>query len=82
MTLISRDKAIELGLDRYKTGKPCVNGHVSERRVNGRSCVECNRVNAARRRKPRLDQKKQDLVKTLTELGTINRVVSREYPIS
>ncbi len=41
MELISCKKAIELGLPRYFTGKPCKRGHVAERRVIGRCCVIC-----------------------------------------
>ena len=34
-------EAKALGLTRYYTGKPCPRGHISERRANGRGCVEC-----------------------------------------
>jgi len=40
MKIISRKEAKERGLKRYFTGKPCKNGHVSERYV-GSGCVEC-----------------------------------------
>lgn len=40
---ISRGEARKRGLTRYFTGKPCVAGHVAERRVNNFSCVECIR---------------------------------------
>ena len=36
---------------RYFTGKPCIRGHVAERFVKSGICVECNRENAAARRK-------------------------------
>jgi 5-methylcytosine-specific restriction endonuclease McrA len=39
-TIISRKEAMALGLRRYFTGKPCKNGHVSERRMPG-TCIEC-----------------------------------------
>jgi len=34
-------EAKALGLVRYRTGKPCKNGHVAYRRVSDRTCVEC-----------------------------------------
>lgn len=39
--IISRNDAESLGLVRYFTGRPCVNGHISERYIKG-SCVTCN----------------------------------------
>lgn len=41
MQAISRKQAIEMGLKRYFTGKPCPKGHVVERMVSGRGCVDC-----------------------------------------
>jgi 5-methylcytosine-specific restriction endonuclease McrA len=41
LKLISCKSAKEQGLDKYFTGKPCKNGHVSERRVCGRCCIVC-----------------------------------------
>ncbi len=41
MKLISRNKAIKLGLKRYFTGKPCSHGHVSERVTQNHMCVVC-----------------------------------------
>lgn len=43
MELISRDKASALGLKRYFTGLPCVNGHVCERQVSNATCMACAR---------------------------------------
>ena len=42
MQIITRKEAIEKGLPRYFTGKPCVNGHISERVTKKCDCVECN----------------------------------------
>lgn len=33
------------GLKRYRTGRACRNGHVAERYVTSRACVECDRKN-------------------------------------
>jgi hypothetical protein len=38
----TRREAIALGLTRYFTGKPCKNGHVSERATSG-GCILCRR---------------------------------------
>jgi hypothetical protein len=51
-TIISKDEALERGLARYFTGKPCRRGHTSERYVNG-NCVACTRVNTAKNLKPK-----------------------------
>jgi 5-methylcytosine-specific restriction endonuclease McrA len=37
----SRKKARETGLIRYRTGKPCTNGHVCDRYTYDGRCVEC-----------------------------------------
>lgn len=42
MKIITRKEAIEQGLKRYFTGKPCKHGHVSERYVGGGRCCYCN----------------------------------------
>jgi len=53
MKIISRKEAIALGLPRYFTGKPCVNGHISERVTKKCDCVACNNErNAEYRSKP------------------------------
>lgn len=41
MAVISRKEAIEKGLKAYFTGRPCKYGHVAERRVSNRACLEC-----------------------------------------
>lgn len=41
MNLTTRQQAIEAGLTRYFTGKPCPRGHVVERMVSIRACVAC-----------------------------------------
>lgn len=37
------DEARTLGLVRYYTGETCLNGHISERYVSRKRCVECDR---------------------------------------
>jgi len=41
MKIITRKEAIEQGLKRYFTGKPCKRGHISERFVSTCNCIEC-----------------------------------------
>jgi endogenous inhibitor of DNA gyrase (YacG/DUF329 family) len=43
MKLISREKAIEKGLPRYFTGKPCNYGHISEYYVSCSRCCKCQK---------------------------------------
>lgn len=45
MDIITRDQAIQLGLKRYFTGKPCRNNHITQRRISkiGGECIECSR---------------------------------------
>lgn len=43
-----RDEARANGLRRYFTGRPCIHGHVAERLVSNKACVECDRVNKAK----------------------------------
>ena len=43
MIILTRKAAIDAGSSRYFTGKPCSHGHVCERIVSSRKCVECNR---------------------------------------
>lgn len=46
--LITRKEAMALGLPNYFTGKPCQNGHLSERDVKEWRCLECRRATAKR----------------------------------
>lgn len=41
--MISRSEAKAAGKTRYYTGKPCPNGHVTERMVSNYKCVQCMR---------------------------------------
>lgn len=50
MRVISCKLAKEQGLPKYFTGKPCKHGHLAERRVSDRGCVECSALATARHR--------------------------------
>lgn len=43
MKIISRKEAVQLGLSRYFTGKPCKNGHIAERLMSVGQCLTCNK---------------------------------------
>lgn len=45
MEIIGKKEAKARGLNRFYTGKPCIRGHVSERRVSTGTCNECNLEN-------------------------------------
>ncbi len=49
MKIISKSEAKELGLKRYFTGKPCKHGHIAERKVCDRKCIECSRASDRKR---------------------------------
>jgi 5-methylcytosine-specific restriction endonuclease McrA len=42
LATISRAEAKAAGLKRYFTGKPCKHGHVAERAIVSKNCLECN----------------------------------------
>jgi hypothetical protein len=42
--IIARANALERGLSRYFTGKPCKHGHVTERQVSNRNCAACSNI--------------------------------------
>lgn len=41
--IITRKEALERGLKRYFTGKPCKHGHVSERKIGSGMCLSCDK---------------------------------------
>lgn len=51
MDTITRKQARENGLYRYFTGKPCVHGHIAERTVSGKNCIECSRISGRQTKK-------------------------------
>ena len=52
--IITRADALSKGLKRNFTGQPCVCGHIAERYVTTKTCLECNREYSRKRlRDPR-----------------------------
>lgn len=52
-TFPTRDEAAMRGLSRFWTGRPCKFGHVAERYVSNRQCVQCNAEMTAERDRKR-----------------------------
>ena len=49
MKIITRKEAKEKGLKRYFTGKACKNGHIAERLVCNKTCIDCERIRKAKK---------------------------------
>jgi hypothetical protein len=56
----AREEAKKTGLTRYYNGRPCVNGHYSERLVSTHGCCECMRLRKEARKKPKLTAEEQE----------------------
>jgi len=56
LDIITKDKAISLGLKRYFTGVPCKRSHLGERYVKGGSCIKCklDRTRKSRQENPEI----------------------------
>jgi 5-methylcytosine-specific restriction endonuclease McrA len=48
---MTRAEAKALGLTRYATGKSCKRGHIAERLVSDKTCIECDKERNRRRRR-------------------------------
>lgn len=46
--LVTREQAIASGSKRYFTGEACSRGHIAERNVSSKACLECAKENAAK----------------------------------
>lgn len=75
MDVISRKEAIEKGLKVYFTGKPCKYGHVAERRVDNKTCLECSKE----RNKEYREQNKEYFKEYDKEYREKNREQIKEY---
>ena len=60
MKIVSRQQAIEQKLARYFTGEPCKHGHIAEKLLSNRTCIECLLIKK-RMRGQRPDVKKANL---------------------
>lgn len=76
--VMSGKDARALGFSRYFTGRPCVHGHISERRARDGECCKCRAIQAHKKRssrgdrtgqKRRLNQSKRAAYRTIRELG-------------
>ena len=64
MKIIKRFEAVALGLKHYFTGRPCIHGHIEQRRVNDRNCAGCDRLHRKLYRKRHFE-----LHKALTKIS-------------
>ena len=71
MKIVSLCDAKQAGLARYFTGKQCVNGHIAERYVGGRKCVECAKEESKRHEK-KLERKESKAAYYLDNKDKIN----------
>lgn len=46
--MVEHADAVERGLPRYFTGKPCLRGHIAERSTKNRECIACANERSAR----------------------------------
>lgn len=51
MKVVTRKEAVRNGAARYYTGKPCANGHLSERYISNHNCLRCGINSVLRFRK-------------------------------
>lgn len=84
MQIITRKEALELGLKKYFTGKPCKHGHISERRVGG-DCIGCarkyhvdNKVAIAERKRQYREENKEVIAEKRREYYNENKEVIAE----
>jgi hypothetical protein len=79
MEIISRTEARNKGLPRYFTGKACPHGHIAERTVGGKHCVECNKVGSEKYRNayPQRKLEREKAYKTGRRASDINYKLSR-----
>lgn len=49
---LTRSEALKMGLKKYVSESPCVNGHTSERYTQSGQCIECKNLVRLGRRKP------------------------------
>lgn len=73
MQIISKSEAVILGLKKYFTGKPCKQGHISEKYTNKSTCVECLRLSSALR----IDKKRESDKKRYHSLTDAQREKER-----
>ena len=65
MKKITRQQAMEQGLKRYYTGKPCKHGHYSERLCSDYACCECVSIRVKSARQRMIDEYGEERAKEL-----------------
>lgn len=72
MEVITRDEAIARHLTRYFTGDPCKHGHVAQKTVKDRSCVECSRLRTKAHREKDPEKARRDCIESELRLKELN----------
>lgn len=72
--IITREQAIARGLSHYFTGKPCVRGHISTRRLPNK-CMECGKEDA----KAYYEKNRSTCIEKSSTRADKNRDYLREY---
>ena len=80
MEIITRAEARERGLTRYFTGKPCKNGHISERTVSRMICILCQKAFDQKRRSDpmvRMERSRREKERYHSDPATRERAIAR-----
>lgn len=84
--ILTRMDAISQGLNRYFDGKPCRNGHISEKYVRKNYCCECkiisenrNAVNRSAYKKRAYNLKRKDIIHKNKQYCKLNNIKVKQY---
>jgi 5-methylcytosine-specific restriction endonuclease McrA len=84
MEIITRKRAIKLGLKRYFTGKPCKRGHIVERYVSNLGCLTCGAASEALNKEKRRKNGKAaayDKERRINNRAKLNASVMKWYAL-
>ena len=76
---MNRKEAMQAGLTRYNTGKPCKYGHYADRQVADKTCVECKASHVASYRARNPDKLKQSLARYYKQNTSYFREASKKW---
>lgn len=77
----SRAEAINLGVNKYFTGKPCVYGHLSPRYVRTYICVACSSLHTKKGKHDNPDRARELKAKFRAENPGVHAARARDYRI-
>lgn len=76
---LSRQEAMRLGISRYFTGEPCVRGHICERNVSSKKCLQCMAEKAAKKRARDPEKAKESNKRNYEKHKEQRLIYMREY---